>query len=68
MICKNCNHKIHKRTFIQQGQSMWNWVHTEGGNYCKVKEYDKDYPYGKNCFCHNAEPKDKLNEKEKKND
>ena len=57
MECKNCGHEIKKRYFEKQGQSMWMWVHKDGGNYCKVSVYGKNLPFGKVCFCSNVEPK-----------
>lgn len=52
-ICKNCGHPIKKRYFMSQGQSMWEWTHSCGGNYCKISMFPKQCG---ECFCSNAEP------------
>lgn len=65
-LCKNCGHEVRKRYFIKQGQSMWEWTHTNGGNYCKKEEYSHNHPYGKTCFCNQAELKIKEEKKDGK--
>ena len=57
MECKNCGHPIKKRRFERNGESLVMWFHKEGGNYCKRTIYGKGLPFGKVCFCSNAEPK-----------
>ena len=63
MECKNCHHLIKKRYFEKKGQSMWMYVHVEGGNYCKKMIYEKNLPFGKACFCNEAEPNFGLEDK-----
>ena len=59
MICENCGHEIKKVTFIRNEQSMKEYRHKNGGNYCKRTIYGKNLPFGKVCFCSNAKPKEK---------
>ncbi len=52
IICKHCKHPLKKRYFVSRGQSMWEWTHKQGGNYCNVGGAS-DYT---SCLCHSAEP------------
>ena len=53
MECKKCNHEILKR---KQKQGIV-YVHKAGGKYCKKTIYGKGLPFGKVCYCSNAELK-----------
>jgi hypothetical protein len=55
--CKNCGHDIIKRNSTKGGIVGWDWVHKNGGNYCKVLDYSQKY-YGGKCMCNNAEPEE----------
>ncbi len=57
-VCESCGHPIKKRHFVQGGWCQWEWVHTEGGRYCKRTVYDKGLPLGKCCFCNKPELKE----------
>jgi len=65
MNCKNCGHGIVKR--YSKSLQMNEWKHKQGGNYCKATIYGKGLPFGKVCYCSDAEPTQKVESKEVEN-